>query len=461
MAGPRPALHVVGAALVEGGRCLATRRGPGMALAGRWEFPGGKVEPGERPTAALAREVEEELDVAIEAGPWLGRGESRTGGRPVVLDVYAARRRERSPPLALREHDRAAWCRAEELDALDWAEADVPVLPAVEGWLRGAEAQRLPGPAVVLSADWSGDARRRAVYAAQPGGCGGRGWRVARCAPPAQGWSLTALAARARTLRRGTGLPVLVGVDAVLGLPRALARRAGFAGFREALETWTRAGALAREAGCPAAWSPETPFFRVPPGRGGLGRFADAAGGRSGLLRQVERRAGAKPAFVLSGVPGSVGSGTRALWRELAEPAGTARGLALWPFDGSLVELTRRRAPVLAEVYPRASYAFATAETLPTPPRALAKTKPAVRARALRALADAAWVRRHRVALADLDAAAASEDDFDALMTAAALVRLLAEGRPLADTLVDPAHEGGILGTGGIAWPPPRRPRGR
>lgn len=442
----RPALHVVGAAILRGGRCFVAQRGAAMALAGRWEFVGGKVERGERPEAALAREVREELGLEVEVGGWLGRGESRAqgaGGRAVVLDVYAAR--VRGGALALHEHAEAAWCTAAELDGLAWAEADVPVVPAVQGAMRGAAGHRLAEPAPVLCADWSGVPRRRAVVEALPRR---GGWRIAPCPPPAEGWSLRALLARAEALRAATGRAPLVGVDAALGIPRALARAGGFAGFREALTLLAEGEGLRREAQDARRWSPATPFFRVPPGRGALRRFEEAAGGRTGLRRQIELRTAAKPAFVLSGIPGAVGSATRALWTELA---GAARGdVALWPFDGGLAALSRGRAPVLAEVYPRAAYALATVEALPARPRALAKTKAPVRAQALRALETAAWVRRHRVALADPGAAAGSEDVFDALLTAAALVRAIAEGEPLSCALIDPVCEGGILGTHGL-----------
>jgi 8-oxo-dGTP diphosphatase len=60
---------VVAAALVDGeGRVLLQQRAPGRAMAGLWEFPGGKVEAGERPEAALARELEEELGIAVAIG---------------------------------------------------------------------------------------------------------------------------------------------------------------------------------------------------------------------------------------------------------------------------------------------------------------------------------------------------------------------------------------------------------
>jgi len=88
---------------------------------------------------------------------------------------------------------------------------------------------------------------------------------------------------------------------------------------------------------------------------------------------------------------------------------------------------------------------------LPTVLQPLAKTKPTVREAALGELEAVAWLRASGVELRDLEAARRGEDDFDALITAAALVRLVTEERPLSCELVDPAVEGGILGTGGVA----------
>jgi len=122
-------LHVVGAAIVQQDRCLAARRGPQMALPGKWEFPGGKVERDEDPRQALARELKEELEIVASIGDLLGRGTAQGGARPIQLDVYAATIVE-GVPTAL-EHDRLRWVNVEELHSLDWAEADIPVLEAV------------------------------------------------------------------------------------------------------------------------------------------------------------------------------------------------------------------------------------------------------------------------------------------------------------------------------------------
>lgn len=128
------AVHVVGAAIFQAGKCLVTQRGPGMSLPGKWEFPGGKVEAGESPEAALSREIAEELGVAVQVHELLGTGTAMAGTKRITLDVYAAS--VLSGTLVLREHAHAVWANAEELSGFDWAEADIPSLAAVAARLR-------------------------------------------------------------------------------------------------------------------------------------------------------------------------------------------------------------------------------------------------------------------------------------------------------------------------------------
>ncbi|MEM1203929.1 MAG: (deoxy)nucleoside triphosphate pyrophosphohydrolase [Acidobacteriota bacterium] len=136
-------LHVVGAAILDPsrpGRCLAAQRAPHVASPGLWEFPGGKVEDGETPEAALVREIREELDLSIVVEGWLGRGEARPGGRHVVLDVYLARRLAGTPKLT--DHQRIRWIDADGIHRLRWADADVPALAALESILRAGPKPR-------------------------------------------------------------------------------------------------------------------------------------------------------------------------------------------------------------------------------------------------------------------------------------------------------------------------------
>lgn len=124
---------VVGAALVRDGRLLgARRRGPGPT-AGRWELPGGKVEPGETPREALVREIDEELGCRVRVRLWLP-GQvpvSQTLAlRVAVVDLVAG---EPEP----REHDQVRWLGADELDEVDWLEPDRPFLAPLAGILAG------------------------------------------------------------------------------------------------------------------------------------------------------------------------------------------------------------------------------------------------------------------------------------------------------------------------------------
>ncbi len=132
-------IFVVAAALVRDGRVFCARRGPGGREAFRWEFPGGKVEQGEAPEAALVRELREELLVEATIGGRLWTTELSRPGHALELSVYAARIVSGEP--ALTEHLEARWLGPGELEAMDWAEADRPALEAVEAWLR-AQAPR-------------------------------------------------------------------------------------------------------------------------------------------------------------------------------------------------------------------------------------------------------------------------------------------------------------------------------
>jgi len=113
---------------------LVAQRGASMSLAGKWEFPGGKVEAGEAPEAALVREVAEELGVEIEVGRLLGTGTATVGRHSITLDVYAAT--IVAGTIALREHAQVTWATADELSLFDWADADVPCVSGVQSWLR-------------------------------------------------------------------------------------------------------------------------------------------------------------------------------------------------------------------------------------------------------------------------------------------------------------------------------------
>jgi 8-oxo-dGTP diphosphatase len=133
-----PPIDVVAGLIIDGsGRLLACRRPPGKHLAGKWEFPGGKVEAGEDPAAALVRELEEELGVTVDTHPALTPVVHDYGRGPIRLIPIPCRivRGEPHP----HEHDLIRWCSVDELATLDLAEADLPVL-AEWSALGGADA---------------------------------------------------------------------------------------------------------------------------------------------------------------------------------------------------------------------------------------------------------------------------------------------------------------------------------
>jgi 8-oxo-dGTP diphosphatase len=126
-------VQVVGAAIVDGDRVLVAQRAGGP-YDGRWEFPGGKVEPGESDLAALVREICEELGTQIEPRDFLGEVvlDGVVGGGPPgasTLRVWSARLAGDAP--VANEHAALRWVRADELDELEWIAADRPLLPAV------------------------------------------------------------------------------------------------------------------------------------------------------------------------------------------------------------------------------------------------------------------------------------------------------------------------------------------
>ena len=124
---------VVGAAILRDGRVLAARRTAPPAAAGRWELPGGKVEPGERPDTALVREVREELGCDVAVTGWLPG--SAPIGETHVLTVATAVLVDGSADPDPVEHDAVRWLGADELDDVDWLEPDRPFLVALAALL--------------------------------------------------------------------------------------------------------------------------------------------------------------------------------------------------------------------------------------------------------------------------------------------------------------------------------------
>jgi 8-oxo-dGTP diphosphatase len=124
-------IEVVAVALVRDGLVLAARRVRPAGLAGGWEFPGGKVEPGEDGAAAVVRECREELGVDVRVGAFLAAAEDEV----IRLALYAAVLARGEPQLH-DDHDELRWLGRADLDSVGWLPIDRQLLPSVELLLR-------------------------------------------------------------------------------------------------------------------------------------------------------------------------------------------------------------------------------------------------------------------------------------------------------------------------------------
>jgi len=119
-------------------RVLAARRRSPPALAGPWEFPGGKVETGEDPQTALHRELREELDIGVDLGAELPNPSADSW--PISVDhhlrLWFAVIRS-GPPRLVDSHDELRWLNRAELDVVAWLPADTAVVAELGRWLTG------------------------------------------------------------------------------------------------------------------------------------------------------------------------------------------------------------------------------------------------------------------------------------------------------------------------------------
>ena len=125
----RKHIEVVAALITDCQRLLATQRGYGE-WKGWWEFPGGKMEPGESPEEALRREIREELAIEIEVGRHVTTVGYDYPAFRLTMHCYMCR--ILSGRLQLLEHEAARWLLPTEWDTLEWLPADVEVLNALE-----------------------------------------------------------------------------------------------------------------------------------------------------------------------------------------------------------------------------------------------------------------------------------------------------------------------------------------
>lgn len=130
---PAGAVRVVGVAIIDpaGRKVLAARRTSPPAVAGGWELPGGKCEPGEELEPAAVREIEEELGCRVRPTGRLAGVQPIAAG--LTLEVVTAELVEGTP--VPTEHDAVRWLTADELDDVRWLPADVPFLTELAGLL--------------------------------------------------------------------------------------------------------------------------------------------------------------------------------------------------------------------------------------------------------------------------------------------------------------------------------------
>ena len=133
---PKPLLLVAAVALIDGdGRILLAQRPAGKSMAGLWEFPGGKLEAGETPEAALIRELREELGVDTQASclaplTFASHDYERFH---LLMPLFICRRWQGTPQP--REGQTLAWVRAQDLRTYPMPPADLPLVPSLRDWL--------------------------------------------------------------------------------------------------------------------------------------------------------------------------------------------------------------------------------------------------------------------------------------------------------------------------------------
>lgn len=122
-------IKVAAAIIIHDNQIFATQRGYGEFKDG-WEFPGGKIEEGETPQEALAREIKEELDTEIEVEDFLETVEYDYPEFHLSMDCFFCT--IKSGELVLKEHEAAKWLTAETLDSVDWLPADQALVQSIK-----------------------------------------------------------------------------------------------------------------------------------------------------------------------------------------------------------------------------------------------------------------------------------------------------------------------------------------
>ncbi len=125
----RPLIRVVAGLILHQERWLVAKKKSKGPENGKWEFPGGKIEPNETPEKALEREIQEELNLKVKAYRVLTSSRFQASNHEIeLIGVLATSESEK---VELTEHESARWCRLAEIQELDLVEADRPLLSAL------------------------------------------------------------------------------------------------------------------------------------------------------------------------------------------------------------------------------------------------------------------------------------------------------------------------------------------
>ena len=128
--GAKKQINVVGAVILRNGLVLCAQRGGSGALAGMWEFPGGKIEPGETPRDALVREIREELLCTVNVANEVTTTAHEYDFGVVNLTTFYGELEDGEP--VLTEHQNVQWLAPKELHELEWAPADIPAVHLIQ-----------------------------------------------------------------------------------------------------------------------------------------------------------------------------------------------------------------------------------------------------------------------------------------------------------------------------------------
>jgi 8-oxo-dGTP diphosphatase len=162
---PRTVIHVVAGAVIDGaGRVLIAQRPPGKHLAGGWEFPGGKLEPGEDRRAGLARELREELGIAITTLRPLIRVRHSYDYGDVLIDMWVVRSYH-GEPVGL-DGQALRWCTRDELESAKLLPADGPIVAALRLPERLKQVSTPDYAVAELGSSADSDGRLRGVWCA-------------------------------------------------------------------------------------------------------------------------------------------------------------------------------------------------------------------------------------------------------------------------------------------------------